>query len=170
MTFDRSPQIVRFKMMAGSTLIQEFIFYDVSDPTTPNITFDISNFNFRITGRMLGNNLLIQDSVFDANVAFGNTGTRNGLWLVQDELKNKLYFFHDWVADSAQLENAPEGVFEFKLWVTGSFSDDVCIAVLQYDMNRNNVVDNVTNPIDGAIHMNWSYSPVTIPINVKLIK
>lgn len=170
MTFDRSPQILRFKMMAGNTLIQEFAFFDISDPTTANITFDISNFNFRVTGRLLGNNLLIQDFIFDANVAFGNTGTRNGLWLVQDALKNKMYFFHDWVTDSAQLENAPEGVFEFKLWVTGNYGDDTCIAVMQYDMNRNNVVDNVPAPIDGAIHINWSYDTVTVPINVKIVK
>jgi hypothetical protein len=168
-TFDRSPQKVSFKMMAGATLLQEFIFFDHSNPETPNVTLDIRNLNFRMTGRLLGNNIALEDSVFDANILFGSTGNRNGLWLSQGT-ENKLIFFHDWVSDTAAIENAPEGIFQFKLWVTGSYGDDTCIAVLEYDLKKINVIDDTETQIDGEIHVFWTIQTTTIPVNVKLIK
>lgn len=167
--FDRSPKIVRFKMMAGVTLLQEFVFFDNSDPQTPNVILDIRNLNFRMTGRILGNNLALEDSVFDANVVFGDTGNRNGLWLSQGT-ENKLIFFHDWVSDTAVIEQAPEGIFQFKLWVTGTYGDDNCIVVLEYDMKKINVIDDAQNDIDGEIHVFWTIQTTTIPVNVKLLK
>lgn len=167
--FDRSPQVVHFKMMAGATLIQEFLFFENSNPLTPNENYDIRNFNFRMTGRLLGNNVILPDSIFDANIVFGSTGNRNGLWL-SEGTQNRLIFFYDWVSDAANVENAQEGIFQFKLWETDSFGVDTCIAVLEYDMKHTNTIDDILPASGDIIHITRINQISYINLNVKLVK
>ncbi|PWK27160.1 hypothetical protein LV89_01975 [Arcicella aurantiaca] len=164
-TIDRSPVKLNFKIISGSTIIQEFQFFDVTNPVAP-VPFDIRNLNFRAIGVHKQSGSILPVAVFDANVVHGTEGVRNGLWLKKDTT-NTMFLFYDWVTDSEQLVNAAEGDYEFTIWETDTLGVDACVSVLSYNCSKTNTVDAQTNQ-DGAIIVNCSTTQVTINVSIKI--
>lgn len=166
MVIDRSPTKLSFKIISGSTIIQEFKFLDVANPALP-FPFDIRNLNFRVIGVHKQSGSVLPNSVFDANLVFGNeSGVRNGLWLKQNTI-DTIFMYYDWVADAEQLINAAEGDYEFTIWQTDTLGVDSCLAVLSYNCSKTNTTEAQAQQ-DGSITINCSTTQVNITVNVKI--
>ena len=165
MVIDRSPTKLSFKIISGSTIIQEIKFFDVTNSAQP-VPFDIRNINFRVIGVHKQSGSVLPNSVFDANEVFGVTGIRNGLWLKKDTT-NTIFLFYDWVTDAEQLVNAAEGDYEFTIWLTDTLGIDACVAVLSYNCSKTNTTEAQPQP-DGSIIVNCTTTQVNVTVNVKI--
>lgn len=167
-TIDNSPRILHFKQRAGTTIILPINFF------TKNIgvqtALDISSLSFKVIGRLKGSSSILLNSVFDASVVASATALRQGVFLSTDAT-NRIILYYDFVADTDNLQTAPEGIFEFTIWMTDAAGTDVCVVSAEYDCLATYGIEiTEADVVNGDINVICQTNLVTVNCNVRILQ
>lgn len=165
---DNRTQVVRLKQMAGTSIVQQLYFFDISNPNVTGAK-DITIYNIRLVGNLQGSKVVIANSIFDSAVnTLPSSGNRSGLFW-DGVLNNKLTLIHDFMEDADNYFSAPEGVFEFRLIITDTDGIDFCPLIIIADCKYDNYIDDLTPSQDGNIHIDWKPIFFTNYIYIKTL-
>ncbi|MEA5459128.1 hypothetical protein VB796_08775 [Arcicella sp. LKC2W] len=167
---DNSPKIISFKLRAGTTIVVPINFF-TKNQAGVSIPLDISSLNFKVIGKLKGSNTLLLNSIFDASDLNSTaTGVRQGVFL-SEAATNRIIFFYDFIADDDLLATAPEGEFEFTIWMTDAVGTNNSIAVINADCKSNYGIELLDSEIvNGDINVTCMTNNVTVNCNVRIIQ